>query len=85
MVEKLLVPKRGKSASSKNKSSAPGMKWSFAAGTNLLSGTSAKVERESREKLNEFAKELRAFRDVDMSGINTSGSVQNPALSNSIL
>lgn len=44
------------------------MKWSFAPGANLLPRFSAKVERESKQRLNEFAKELRSYRIVDMSG-----------------
>lgn len=52
-----------------NKLGEKGMKWSFAAGSNLLSGLTAKVDRESKQKLNAFAKELRSFRSVDMSGM----------------
>ncbi|XAR65019.1 hypothetical protein NMG60_11008959 [Bertholletia excelsa] len=71
LVEKLLIPNRSSPSSKESsKSSTQGMKWSIAAGTNLLSGFSAKVERESRERLNEFAKELRLFSIVDMSGRN---------------
>uniref|UniRef100_A0A2P2LD66 Uncharacterized protein MANES_05G091400 n=1 Tax=Rhizophora mucronata TaxID=61149 RepID=A0A2P2LD66_RHIMU len=44
------------------------MNFSFAAGSNLLSGLTG--NRESRQKLNEFAKELRSFRSTDMSGCN---------------
>ncbi|KAF6174536.1 hypothetical protein GIB67_004730 [Kingdonia uniflora] len=73
MVEKLLVPKSGKSSSStENKFSFPGMKWSFAPGTNLSSGLSFKDERDGREKkqrLNGLAKELRSFSSVNMSGL----------------
>lgn len=67
MVEKMLVPKPAKSSSEESKSTQ-GVKWSFAPGTNLLSAFGAKVERESRQKLNDFARELRSFRSVDMSG-----------------
>lgn len=68
VVEKVLVPKSRQAVSEENKSSAPGVKWSFAPGTNLPSAFNFKVERDSRQKLNEFAKELRSFRSVDMSG-----------------
>lgn len=68
-MEKLLVPKRQRTTSSvENKSPEQGMKWSFGAGTNLLSGLGAKIERESKLKLNDFAKELRSFSSVDLSG-----------------
>ncbi|KAL8511975.1 hypothetical protein ACS0TY_018437 [Phlomoides rotata] len=63
------VPKPSKSITEENKP-AQGVKWSFAAGTNLLSSFGAKVERKFRLKLNDFAKELRTFRSVDMSGRN---------------
>lgn len=52
-----------------SKSTAEGMSWSVGAGTNLLSGFTAKLFSESKQTLNEFAKELRAFSSVDMSGI----------------
>ncbi|THG23879.1 hypothetical protein TEA_004066 [Camellia sinensis var. sinensis] len=68
LVEKILLPKPRSSSSLENKPSTQGMKWSFSPGTNLLSGFGAKVERESRQRLNELAEELRAFRSVDMSG-----------------
>ncbi|CAI9092831.1 OLC1v1028171C1 [Oldenlandia corymbosa var. corymbosa] len=67
LVEKILVPKPAKSPS-EEKRSTEGVKWSFAPGTNLLSPFTAKAERESRQRLNEFAKELRLFQSVDMSG-----------------
>ncbi|KAJ6725555.1 LEUCINE RICH REPEAT FAMILY PROTEIN, partial [Salix purpurea] len=72
LVEKLLMPKPARSSLSaaENRSPEKAMKWSFAPGTNLLSGFTAKVDRESKQKLNEFAKELRAFRSVDVSGCN---------------
>ncbi|KAF8407960.1 hypothetical protein HHK36_007100 [Tetracentron sinense] len=70
LVEKLLVPKPMSPSSGENKSSFPGMKWSFAAGTNLSSGVGLKIDRDSKQKLNEFAKELKSFRSVDMSGRN---------------
>lgn len=69
MVEKLLMSKPGRPSSEESRSSLGGMKWSFASGTNLSSGASIKIERESRQKLNDFAKELRSFRSVDMSGV----------------
>lgn len=67
LVEKLIMPKQLK-ASSAEKKSTEGLKWSFAAGTNLLPNFGAKIERESKLRLNDFAKELRAFNIVDMSG-----------------
>lgn len=73
-MEKLLVPKKGRMTSSVD-SKAPeqgGMKWSISAGSNLLSGFGAKIERESKLKLNDFAKELRSFSSVDLSGRFTS-------------
>ncbi|RRT57826.1 hypothetical protein B296_00046154 [Ensete ventricosum] len=68
VVGKVLMPKPKGSTSGVNKSLFPGIKWSFSPGTNLQSGSSLKIERESRQKLNEFAKELRTFSSVDMSG-----------------
>lgn len=69
LVEMVLMPKPTKKISEENKSnSSQGTKWSFAAGTNMMSGFGAKIERESKQTLNEFAKELRAFAIVDMSG-----------------
>ncbi|XP_039131200.1 uncharacterized protein LOC120267587 [Dioscorea cayenensis subsp. rotundata] len=70
VVEKVLVPKPKGVSLTENQSSSPGLKWSFAPGTNLPSGISFNIGRESRQKLNEFAKELRSFRSVDMSGRN---------------
>lgn len=67
LVEKILLPKPTKSVSEEN-TATQGVKWSFAPGTNLLSSFGAKVERESKLRLNDFAKELRSFRSVDMSG-----------------
>lgn len=64
-----MTPKRGIPSKIENKSPTQGMKWSFAAGTNLLSNLSAKIERQSKLKINEFAKELRSFSSVDMSGM----------------
>ncbi|KDO82602.1 hypothetical protein CISIN_1g0068422mg, partial [Citrus sinensis] len=66
LVEKLLMPK----PSRPSKPTAEGMNWSVGAGTNLLSGFTGKLFRESKQTLNEFAKELRAFSSVDMSGRN---------------
>lgn len=69
LVEKLLAPKQSKPLSVENQSSSRGMKWSFAPGTNLLSKLGAKIERESKQKLNEFARELKSFPSIDMSGM----------------
>ncbi|KAL3654123.1 hypothetical protein CASFOL_003804 [Castilleja foliolosa] len=69
LVEKILLPKQPKSVAEENKP-AQGVKWSFAPGTNLLSSFGAKIERESKLRLNDFAKELRSFPIVDMSGRN---------------
>lgn len=63
------MPKPSRPSSTENKPPAEGMKWSVAAGTNLLSGFTAKLFRESKQTLNEFAKELRSFSIVDMSGM----------------
>ncbi|KAK3223243.1 hypothetical protein Dsin_010268 [Dipteronia sinensis] len=70
VVEKLLTPKSSKTSAGESKSPAEGMKWSVAPGTNLLSNFTAKIFRESKQTLNEFAKELRSFSIVDMSGRN---------------
>ncbi|KAG6492587.1 hypothetical protein ZIOFF_047550 [Zingiber officinale] len=67
---KLIMPKPKGSTSEIKKSPSSGLKWSFSPGTNLLSGDAAKLEKESRQKLNEFSKELRTFRSVDLSGRN---------------
>uniref|UniRef100_M1B9P4 Chloroplast envelope protein 1 n=1 Tax=Solanum tuberosum TaxID=4113 RepID=M1B9P4_SOLTU len=69
LVEKVLLPKPAKTTSEESKSTQ-GLKWSIAAGTNLLPGFGAKIERESKLRLNDFAKELRSFSIVDMSGRN---------------
>lgn len=72
LVEKILMPKPRRPSYGENKppaEAAEGMKWSVAPGTNLLSGFTAKIFRESKQTLNEFAKELRSFRSVDMSGM----------------
>lgn len=63
-----MSPKSLKASAGENKSSTQGVKWSIGAGTNLLQGFAAKVDREAKQRLNEFAKELRSFRSVDMSG-----------------
>lgn len=64
-----MSPKSPKTPSAgEGKSSTEGVKWSIGAGTNLLQGFSAKVDRENKQRLNEFAKQLRSFRSVDMSG-----------------
>jgi hypothetical protein len=71
LAEKLLAPtpKQSKSPIAENQPASQGLKWSFAAGTNLLSQFGAKIERQSKQKLNEFARELRAFPFIDMSGM----------------
>ena len=43
------------------------MKWSFAAGTNLLKNL--RSDEDSKLTLNHFAAELRSFRVVDISGM----------------
>ncbi|WVZ12012.1 hypothetical protein V8G54_016542 [Vigna mungo] len=72
LVEKLLVPvpKPLKSSTVEGQLPSQGLKWSLAAGTNLMSQLGAKIERQSKYKLNEFARELRSFPSVDMSGRN---------------
>lgn len=72
-MEKLLVPtpKQLKYSTGESQSPSQGLKWSFAAGTNLLSQLGEKIERQSRQKLNEFARELRSFPSIDMSGMLT--------------
>lgn len=71
LVEKLLVPtpKQSNSSTVESQPASQGLKWSFAAGTNLLSQLGAKIERQSKQKLNEFARELRSFPSIDMSGM----------------
>ncbi|CAK9308580.1 unnamed protein product [Citrullus colocynthis] len=64
LVERLMVPKSDKSPSSVKKN------WSFGAGINLFPDLTAKIDREAKLKLNDFAKELRTFRSVDMTGRN---------------
>lgn len=70
-MEKILLPKPLRPSAPENKTSekGQGIKWLFAPGTNLLPGLGAKIERESKLKLNDFAKELRSFKIVDMSGM----------------
>ncbi|KAD3642159.1 hypothetical protein E3N88_31383 [Mikania micrantha] len=68
LVEKLTMPKKAK-APAAEKQLTEGVKWSFAAGTNLLPNFGAKFERESKLRLNDFTKE-RSFTIVDMSGCN---------------
>ncbi|CAO2829198.1 unnamed protein product [Amaranthus hypochondriacus] len=70
VVSKILSPKPKKAATEENKPASSDLKWSFAAGTNLLKNMSQKIERESKLRLNDFAKELRTFREVDMTGRN---------------
>ncbi|KAG6529409.1 hypothetical protein ZIOFF_011607 [Zingiber officinale] len=67
---KLIMTKPKGLTSEIKKAPSSGLKWSFSPGTNLLSGGAAKLEKESRQKLNEFSKELRTFRSVDLSGRN---------------
>ncbi|KAG6489455.1 hypothetical protein ZIOFF_050724 [Zingiber officinale] len=67
---KLIMPKPKGLTSEIKKAPSSRLKWSFSPGTNLLSGGAAKLEKESRQKLNEFFKELRTFRRVDLSGRN---------------
>lgn len=70
VVEKILVPKPKRPSNvEEKKTPKQGLDWSFSAGTNLLSGLGAKIDRESKQKLNEFARELRTFSVVDMSGM----------------
>jgi hypothetical protein len=69
VVEKLLMPKSSKTSAGESKPPAEGMKWSVAPGTNLWSNFTAKIFRESKQTLDEFAKELRSFSIVDMSGM----------------
>ncbi|CAI0386471.1 unnamed protein product [Linum tenue] len=70
LVEKFLKPKPRNPTGAEDKAPAKGMSWSFAAGTNLVSGFAAKVDKEAKQKLNAFAKELRTFGSVDMAGCN---------------
>ncbi|KAG6470241.1 hypothetical protein ZIOFF_071303 [Zingiber officinale] len=67
VVGKLIMPKPKGLTSEIKKAPSSGLKWSFSPGTNLLSGGAAKLEKESRQKLNEFSKKLRTFRSVDLS------------------
>ncbi|CAN8319538.1 unnamed protein product [Cochlearia groenlandica] len=63
VVEKFMSPhKFQKNTAGKSKSSTQGLKWLIKAGTNLLQGFAAKVDRENKQRLKEFAKEFRAFR-----------------------
>lgn len=64
-----MVPKSERSSSMESKSPAQGATWSFGAGINLFPNLTAKIDRDAKLKLNEFAKELRTFRSVDMTGI----------------
>ncbi|KAG6473862.1 hypothetical protein ZIOFF_067780 [Zingiber officinale] len=67
---KLIMPKPKGLTSEIKKAPSSGLKWSFSPRANLLSGGAAKLEKKSRQKLNEFSKELRTFRSVDLSGRN---------------
>ncbi|VFQ98524.1 unnamed protein product [Cuscuta campestris] len=69
LVEKFTMPKPANTSTEESKATK-GVKWSFAPGTNLLAGFGQKVGRESKKKLNEFAKELRLYSSVDLSGHN---------------
>lgn len=62
------MPKRATPSMAESKSSAQGVKWSIGAGSNLMSNLNAKIDRQAKQKINEFAKELRTFSVVDMSG-----------------
>lgn len=64
------MPKSSKSVAEEDHKPASGGMWSFPGGMNLFSSTGAKV-RESQMRLNDFAKELRSFSSIDMSGIET--------------
>ncbi|EPS61167.1 chloroplast envelope protein 1, partial [Genlisea aurea] len=70
LVEKILVPKPPAKPAAEISDAGRDVKWSFAPGTNLSSRFGEKVERESRLRLNDFAKELKTFVSVDMSGRN---------------
>lgn len=65
-----MMPNPKKPALVENKPPSTGMSWSFAPGTNLFPGLTAKIDREAKQKLNDFAKELRSFSIVDMSGVS---------------
>ena len=71
VVERLLIPKPkgGSLTEVEKKSSFPGMKWLVSPGSNLPTPSGLKIGRESRQRLKEFAKELRSFQRVDMSGM----------------
>lgn len=56
------MPKSSKSVAEEDKP-GPGVKWSFSP------SFGAKIERESKLRLNDFAKELRSFSSIDMTGI----------------
>ncbi|KAH0462089.1 hypothetical protein IEQ34_009664 [Dendrobium chrysotoxum] len=70
VVEKVLITKPKGQPSTENKSTTTGVKWSFSPGTNLPMGNIFKMARDSKQKLNEFMKELKTFRSVDLSGHN---------------
>lgn len=63
-----MVPKSDRSSSVESKSPAQAAKWSFG-GINLFPNLAAKIDREAKLKLNDFAKELRSFRSVNMTGM----------------
>lgn len=67
-MEKLLVPKPPTESLPEENKSAEGLQWKFFPGTNLPSPFRGKIERESKLRLNEFAKEIRSCGIVDMSG-----------------
>lgn len=65
-----LLPKPSTYSSVASEPPMKGMKWSFSPGTSLLQSFGAKVGGESRQRLNQFAKELRSSSRVDISGCN---------------
>lgn len=71
LVEKILIPKpaRNDSLVKENKPVGDQTKWSFNIGGDMLSGLSAKLDRQAKQKLNDFSKELRSLPVVDLSGI----------------
>ncbi|WOH13591.1 hypothetical protein DCAR_0833101 [Daucus carota subsp. sativus] len=62
----IVLPKPTKTALDENKSSSERNFWSF--GKNLLYGFAAKMERDSKQNLYNYAKDLRSFRIVNLSG-----------------
>ncbi|KAL9667355.1 hypothetical protein QQ045_001709 [Rhodiola kirilowii] len=71
LVEKILIPKPSSpTAAVEKKAAGDQSKWSFAAGANMLSGLTVQLDRQAKQKLNDFSKELRSFSTVDLSGHN---------------